>query len=131
MDKRSLNKVLTLLIRESCVRGHIDSAKVKKVLKAIRALPYPRSIIVLREYKRRIEPLLANDTLTIESTVVLKRAQISAIVRAFKRKHSFVNIAREINLDLFGGLRIHIGSLVYDLSVAGRIDRFKDKFLNV
>lgn len=131
MDKRSLNRILTLLIKESRVRGHIDAAKVKRVLKAIRKLPYPSSIIILKEYQKRIEPLWARDTLTIESAVVLKREEINAIARVLKRKHSFVNIAKEINRNLFGGLRIRLGSLVYDFSVAGHIERLREKIINV
>ncbi len=131
MDKRSRNRILTLLVKQSQVRGHIDSAKVKRVLKAIRKLPYPSSIIILKEYQKRIEPLWARDTLIIESAVALKRERISAIARVLKLKHSFVNIAKEINPNLFGGLRIRIGSLVYDSSVAGYIERLEAKILNV
>ncbi len=127
MDKSSLNRILTLLVKESRVKGYIDSARVKKVLKAIRSLPYPQSIIILKKYKERIGPLWAKETLILESAVTLKREEMKAVIQTFKKKYDFVRVVKEINPDLFGGLRIRIGSLIYDLSVRGRINKLKEK----
>lgn len=93
MNKKWLNKVVNILIKASLREdGMIDNSQVEKLVKTLTLLPYPKSVIILSEYRKRLEQVLHH----IPQTSSISQPLIS-----------------EEPLFL-GGAKIKIGSVVYN-----------------
>ena len=59
MNKKWLNKVVSILIKASLRKdGMIDNSRVERLVKTLTLLPYPKSVIILAEYQKRLEQVL-------------------------------------------------------------------------
>lgn len=101
--------------------GNLDQKQVESHVKALKSLPIPDSIIALSEYLRRIKFELNKTTLEIETSIPLSQSQIKQITDAVKVDHQISAVKSTINPSILGGLRVKIGDVVYDDSIARRI----------
>ena len=101
--------------------GALDQKQVENHVKALKNLPTPDSIIALSAYLRRIKFELNKTTLEIETSIPLSQSQIKQITDAIKADHQISAVKSTINPSILGGLRVKIGDVVYDDSIARRI----------
>lgn len=119
---KQLTKVIDSLM-ETAFKGDggLDQKQVETHVKSLKKLPVPDSVIALSEYLRRIKFELNKTTLEIETSIPLAGNQIKQITDAVKVDHQISTVKSTINPSLLGGLRVKIGDVVYDDSVARRI----------
>ncbi len=85
----------------------------------------PRHYIpILKRFVALLKFEIEKQTLTISSAKKMEQSEIHQIVAAMNRLFSQVNYIRsEIDPSLIGGLKIKLGSNVWDDSVRGRLQK--------
>ncbi|HXA10572.1 MAG TPA: F0F1 ATP synthase subunit delta [Chthoniobacterales bacterium] len=124
-DVRQLSRKL---VRASFVDGVLDSEKIKSLVQSIIAQK-PRSYLQLLEnYQRLLRLEVEKQTATIESATELDPDAGRQIADGLRRKYG-KGLTTEfvVNPALLGGVRIRVGSDVWDSSVRNRLDRLQQK----
>ena len=110
------------LYRDSLTDGRLDENKVRTIASGLTAAK-PRELIpILKTYERLVRLEIERNTARVESAVALDGAmqqQITAQLQQIYRRP----IAAEfgVNPELIGGVRVRVGSDVWDGSVAHRL----------
>lgn len=123
---RRVAKELFALCR---VDGRLDEDRVRAVIPRL-AAARPRGYVGIARYFQRLVALdLARRSARIESALPLPPDLREQIAAHLTRRHGpgleFVYVP---NPDLLGGLRVRVGSDVYDGSVAGRLAALAARF---
>ncbi len=105
-------------------QGVIDAERVKKYTSQIKKLPLSQALPLLQEYLKELKKEMMNRTLSIESVVEISAAQMEHIKKAFS--HTPVSqIETSHNPSLLGGVKVKIGDMVYNDSLAEKINQLK------
>jgi F-type H+-transporting ATPase subunit delta len=110
------------LFRDSLTQGRLDEGKVRAIATRLVAVK-PRELIpILKTYGRLVRLEIERNTARVESAVALDdglRQRITAQLQQIYRRP----IAAEfgVNPELIGGVRVRVGSDVWDGSVANRL----------
>ncbi len=90
----------------------------------------PRGFMaILHHFQRLVKLDVERRTARVESAVALNAAQQAAIQQNLTRRYGAgLNISFAQNPGLIGGLRIKVGSDVYDGSIQARIDALAESF---
>jgi F-type H+-transporting ATPase subunit delta len=124
-ETRRLSKEL---LRASFADGRLDSARVSAVLKSLVEKKPRHYIQVLEAYKRLLRLEVEKRTATIETASELAPEAGQQIVANLKRRYGSDLTARfAVNKDLLGGMRIRVGSDVWDSSVRNRLHRLQQQ----
>ena len=125
---KEARKLSRSLFRSSFTNGRLDRAKVNAVLQAVAARKPRHTLSALKDYQRLIRMELARRHAMIESATPLESATSTAILADLKTRfgnditHEF-----KVNPALIGGVRIQLGSNVWDGSVSGRLELLRSK----
>lgn len=117
------------LFAASLVDGVLDLPSVQKIVRRI-SESKPRGYLQLLDaYWLYVRLEVERNRAVIESASELEPATADAVVADLKKKYG-PQIAPEfsINPELLGGLRIRVGSDVWDGSVKNRLERLEEKF---
>ena len=117
------------LFRSSIVNGVLDENRVRLVVSKVAELK-PRGYLgILTHFQRLIKLELERRTAKVESAVVLS-PEIQADVESKLSKiyGQGLNISFTQNPALLGGLRIKVGSDVFDGSVQARLENLVESF---
>ena len=127
-----LNKEIRQLSRKmlqaSFTDGQLDAGKVASLVDSL-VTHKPRNCIdVLKNYKRLLALELQKRHATIETASEVDPAIRSEIVANLKNKYGN-DLATEFQVDpqLLGGMRIRVGSDVWDGSVRNRLERLQQE----
>jgi F-type H+-transporting ATPase subunit delta len=124
-ETRQLSKEL---LRASFVDGRLDSGRVSSLLKSLIEKKPRHYIQVLEAYKRLLRLEVEKRTATIETATELSPDSGQQIVENLKRKYGNDLAARfVVNPELLGGMRIRVGSDVWDSSVRNRLHRLQQQ----
>ncbi len=124
-ETRQLSKGL---LQASFTDGQLDSARVSAVLKSLIKKKPRHYIQVLEAYKRLLRLEVEKRTATIETATELSPDSGQQIVDNLKRKYGNDLAARfVVNPELLGGMRIRVGSDVWDSSVRNRLHRLQQQ----
>jgi len=117
------------LFRTTFVNGVMDEGRVRKATEALLAQK-PRGYVgILAHLQRLVKLEIARRTAKIESATALSPQDQAAIqANLTKRYGQGLNISFVHNAALIGGMRIKVGSDVYDGSVQGRLNALKESF---
>lgn len=124
-ETRQLSKEL---LQASFTQGRLDESRIRSLVKSL-ADKKPRNYLqVLEAYKRLLRLELEKTTATIESASELALDTATEIVTNLKRKYG-AGLATNfvVNRELLGGMRIRIGSDVWDSSVRNRLHRLQQQ----
>ncbi|MFA5191827.1 MAG: F0F1 ATP synthase subunit delta [Verrucomicrobiia bacterium] len=110
------------LYRDSLTDGRLDETKVRTIVNGLAAAKPRELIAILKTYERLVRLEIERNTARVESAVLLDGAmqkQITAQLQQIYRRP----IAAEfgVNPELIGGMRVRVGSDVWDGSVANRL----------
>ncbi|MFZ2643957.1 MAG: F0F1 ATP synthase subunit delta [Verrucomicrobiia bacterium] len=110
------------LYRDSLTDGRLDETKVRTIVNGLAAAKPRELIAILKTYERLVRLEIERNTARVESAVQLDSAlqqQITAQLQQIYRRP----IAAEfgVNPELIGGMRVRVGSDVWDGSVANRL----------
>ena len=124
-ETRQLSKEL---LRASFVDGRLDSGRVSSLLKSLVEKKPRHYLQILGAYKRLLRLEIEKRTATIETATELSPDAGQKIVENLKRKYGSDLAARfVVNPELLGGMRIRVGSDVWDSSVRNRLHRLQQQ----
>jgi F-type H+-transporting ATPase subunit delta len=116
------------LLRSSFVDGRLDSARVASLVKSLIEKKPRNYIKALDAYKRLLRLEVEKRSATIETATELAPEAGEQIVANLKRKYGGDLAARfVVNPELLGGMRIRVGSDVWDSSVRNRLQRLQQQ----
>jgi len=120
---REARRTARELFRLTLVNGHVDAARAELVSQELVA-KRPRSFLeILKEYTRLVRLELTKRHAVIESAAPLDAAGAAEIGKNLKSKFG-QDITTEFltNPSLLGGLRVRLGSDVWDGSISSRLN---------
>jgi len=124
-ETRQLSKEL---LRASFTDGRLDSGRIASLVKSLIEKKPRNYIKVLESYKRLLRLEVEKHTATIESATELAPQAGADLLANLKRKYGSDLAARfVVNKDLLGGMRIRVGSDVWDSSVRNRLHRLQQQ----
>jgi F-type H+-transporting ATPase subunit delta len=124
-ETRQLSKQL---LRASFVDGQLDSGRIASLVKSLIEKKPRNYIKVLESYKRLLRLELEKRTATIESATELAPQAEADLLANLKRKYGGDLATRfVVNKELLGGMRIRVGSDVWDSSVRNRLHRLQQQ----
>ena len=124
-ETRQLSKEL---LRSSYTNGELDPVRISSLVKSLIEKKPRHYVRVLEAYKRLLRLEVEKRTATIETATVLDLDSGTEIVTNLKRKYgSGIATKFVVNKDLLGGMRIRVGSDVWDSSVRNRLDRLQQQ----
>ena len=111
------------------VNGVIDEGKVRQALAQV-VVRKPRGYVAtLHHFHRLVKLDLARRTALVESATPLAPALQESVRTHLTATHgSGVNISFKVNAAVIGGMKVRIGSNIYDGTVAGRLAALEDSF---
>jgi F-type H+-transporting ATPase subunit delta len=114
------------LLRASFTDGRLDQGKIASLVQSLTEKKPRHYIAVLENYKRLLRLDVEKRHARIESASELTPEVSSGIVSNLRRKYG-QDVTTEflVNPELLGGLRIRIGSDVWDGTVRNRLERLK------
>ena len=124
-ETRQLSKEL---LRASLIDGRLDNARIGALVTALIEKKPRNYIKVLEAYQRLLRLEVEKRSATIETATELPRESSAQIVANLKRKYGSDLTARfVVNKELLGGMRIRVGSDVWDSSVRNRLHRLQQQ----
>ena len=117
------------LFRSSIVNGVLDENRVRQVVSKV-AQAKPRGFVeILTHFQRLIKLEVERRTAKVESAAPLSpEVQADVANKLAKIYGQGLNISFAQNPALLGGLRIKVGSDVYDGSVQARLENLVESF---
>jgi F-type H+-transporting ATPase subunit delta len=124
-ETRQLSKAL---LRASFTDGQLDGGRVSSLVQSL-IEKKPRNYIgVLDAYKRLLRLEVEKRTAMIESATELRPEAAREIINNLRRKYgSDLNTQFVTKPELLGGMRIRVGSDVWDSSVLNRLQRLQQQ----
>lgn len=125
---KDIRQLARHLVRASFAEGALDRGKVKKIFSEI-AEKKPRNYLQLLEtYQRLLRLEAEKHHAQIESATPLDDKTGHQIAADLKRKYGHgLTTEFSVNPALLGGVRIRVGSDVWDSSVRNRLERLQQK----
>src|SRR3954453_4101776 len=122
-ETRQLSKEL---LRASFTDGQLDAGRISSLLKSLIEKKPRHYIQVLEAYQRLLRLEVEKRTAVIETASELPPESGAEIVATLNGKYGGDLAARfVVNKDLLGGMRIRVGSDVWDSSVRNRLHRLQ------
>lgn len=116
------------LMRASFTDGQLDEGRVAQVVKSLIEKKPRNYMKVLDAYKRLLRLEVEKRTATIESATALSPESESEVAASLIQKYGVGLTTRYIvNPELLGGMRIRVGSDVWDSSVRNRLQRLQQQ----
>jgi len=114
------------MLRASFTDGQIDRGKITSLVQSLIAKKPRRYLDILQYYKRLVRLEIEKRHARIESANPVSPETSSRIVENLKKKKGR-DLTTEfiVNPDLLGGIRIRVGSDVWDGSVRDRLERLQ------
>ena len=125
-EARQLSKGL---LRASFTDGQLDRERISSLVKALLEKKPRHYLRVLEEFKRLLRLEIEKRTARIETAVSLSPEAGAEVVANLKKRYGGDLASRfVVNPDLIGGMRIRVGSDVWDSSVRNRLQRLQQQF---
>jgi F-type H+-transporting ATPase subunit delta len=129
---KEVRKVSRELFQASFTDGRLDAGKVRGFVGQIVAGKPRHYVDILKNYHRLIRLELDKRHAVIESATALSWDISEHVMRDLRIKYGEgLTTDFRVNPDLIGGLRIRVGSDVWDGSVRGRLDRLDQELATV
>ena len=111
------------------VNGLLDDGRVRQAVQAVIARKPRGYVAILSHFQRLVKLDLDRRTARVESAAALTPAQQGAIEANLARRYGGgLNLSFVQNPALIGGLRVKVGSDVFDGSIQARLDALADSF---
>ena len=121
MKNKKIRTEINKLVEQSFKDGKADNAFITKVTSSLKKLNLTESMISLNLYAKGLKRKIAENTLTVESTISLSQSDLKTILKSLKREVFLIE--QKLNPSLLGGLRIKIGDELLDYSLKSKIDQ--------
>jgi F-type H+-transporting ATPase subunit delta len=129
---KEVRKISKEMFQASFTGGQLDAEKARGFVAQIVAGKPRHYVDILKNYHRLIRLELDKRHAVIESATELSPDTSEHVLRDLKTKYGEgLTTDFRVNPDLIGGLRIRVGSDVWDGSVQGRLDRLDQELATV
>jgi F-type H+-transporting ATPase subunit delta len=116
------------MLRASFTNGQLDPGKISSIIDSVTARKPRNYIDVLKNYRRLLRLEVEKRRAQIETASEMDPATQSEVVANLKKKYgSDLTPEFVVNPDLLGGMRIRVGSDVWDGSVRNRLERLQQQ----
>ncbi len=114
------------MLRASFTDGQIDRGKITSLVQSLIARKPRRYLDILQYYKRLVRLEIEKRHARVESSTEVDPETSARIVENLKKKRGR-DLTTEfvVNPELLGGVRIRVGSDVWDGSVRNRLERLQ------
>ncbi|MBI3853684.1 MAG: F0F1 ATP synthase subunit delta [Verrucomicrobia bacterium] len=117
------------LFRSCQVNGSLDENRVRQVVQLVIARKPRKFVAILSHFQRLVKLEVARRTAKVESATSLSEESQSSVRANLTGVYGDgLTISFAQNPALIGGLRIHVGSDVYDGSVQARLAALQESF---
>ena len=125
---REIRQLSREMLRASFTDGQLDPGKISSLVDSLISKKPRRYIDVLKNYRRLLRLELEKRQAKIESANEMDSATSSELVSNLKRKYGR-DLTTEfvVNPELLGGMRIRVGSDVWDGTVRNRLKRLQQE----
>ena len=125
---REIRQLSREMLRASFTDGQLDPGKISSLVDSLISKKPRRYIDVLKNYRRLLRLELEKRQAKIESANEMDSAMSSELVSNLKRKYGR-DLTTEfvVNPELLGGMRIRVGSDVWDGTVRNRLERLQQE----
>ncbi len=104
------------------VNGLLDEAKVRQTVQMVIAQKPRGYMAILSQLQRLVRLDIARRTAKVENAVQTSPALMESIKANLTKRYGIgLNVSFSVNPALLGGIRVQVGSDVYDGSVAARL----------
>lgn len=108
--------------------GRLDESKVRAVLAAVVEKHPAGSAEILHEFHRLVRLKLESHAALVESAAALSASEVASIEKSMTARFGTeTTFQYSVNPSLIAGIRVKIGSDVYDASVRERLNRLKSE----
>ncbi|HEX4085082.1 MAG TPA: F0F1 ATP synthase subunit delta [Chthoniobacteraceae bacterium] len=129
---KEVRKVSKELFQASFTNGQLDAGKVRNIATRVVAEKPRHYVDILKNYHRLIRLELDKRHAVIESATELSQETSAQVLRDLKSKYGeSLTTDFRINPSLIGGLRIRVGSDVWDGSIRCRLDHLDQELATV
>ena len=126
---KEARKLSRQLFRLSLTDNRIDRAKVSSLVQSVLTEKPRHYLGGLEAFERLLRLEMDKRHATIESAAPLSEQTSSAVVTNLKQKYGDdLTTEFRVNPELIGGMRIKVGSDVWDGSVRQRLARLQEQF---
>jgi F-type H+-transporting ATPase subunit delta len=116
------------MLRASFTDGQLDGGKIASLVDSIIAKKPRHYIDVLKNYRRLLRLEFEKRQARVESASEVDSATSSELVTNLKKKYgSDLTAEFIVNPELLGGMRIRVGSDVWDGTVRNRLERLQQE----
>jgi F-type H+-transporting ATPase subunit delta len=106
--------------------GRLDESKVRLALAAVVERKPPFEGQILHEFERLVRLEIEKHTALVESAVALDFSQKAGVESALRERFgAHIRTSFSVNPALIAGIRVQIGSDVYDANVLERLNRLR------
>jgi len=117
------------LFRDCFANGVMDDNRVRQVISKVAELKPRGYIMILSHFQRLVKLEVERRTARVESAAMLSPELQAEVTNNLNRIYGQgLSISFAQNPALLGGLRIKVGSDVYDGSVQARLERLEESF---
>ena len=116
------------MLRASFTDGQLDRGKIVSLVQSLIAKKPRRFLDILQNYKRLLRLEIEKRRATIESASELSSQNSSTILARLKQRYGD-DLTAEFRIDpkLLGGMRIRVGSDVWDGTVRNRLQQLQQQ----
>lgn len=117
------------LFRSCQVNGLIEDGRVRQAVREVIARKPRGYVAALSHFQRLVKLDIARRTARVESAVPLSQDQRNTVSARLQAQYGAgLDLTFQPNPALIGGLRIRVGSDVYDGSIQGRLAELEQSF---
>jgi len=125
---KEIRRLSREMLRASFTDGQLDHGRIASLVESLIARKPRNYVAVLKNYRRLLRLEVEKRRARVETASELDSEACSKLVANLKKKYSN-DLATEfmVNPQLLGGMRIQVGSDVWDGSVRGRLERLQQQ----
>ncbi len=128
-SRKEALRIAKKIFNASWVNGQLDLSTVKKVIAKLSS-ERPRGYMQVADaYWRLVKLEIQKNQALVQSAVPLDKTTQDDVVKDLKKKYGPHIVAEfSVNPELLGGMKIRVGSDVWDGSVKNRLERLSENF---
>jgi F-type H+-transporting ATPase subunit delta len=125
---KEIRQISRKMLRGSFTDGQLDRGKIASLVQSLIAKKPRRYLDILQNYKRLLRLEIQKRHATIESATELSSQTSSKILAKLKKKYgNDLTTDFVVEPTLLGGMRVRVGSDVWDGSVRNRLQRLQQQ----
>ena len=125
---REIRQLSREMLRASFTDGQLDPGRISSLVDSLIAKKPRYYVEVLKNYRRLVRLELEKRRTRIETASELDSATSSELVANLKKKYGGdLKAEFVVNPELLGGMRIRVGSDVWDGTVRNRLERLQQE----